>query len=126
MNNIKQCRRIRLFGIIFLTSLLAACGNTDSESEQTKNNTHMIAADAEVIKGSRNGRLLNSGDFTLELAIFETGVPPEFRAWASFKNKPLLPTDVELNIISVMRRHGKIVLRLKGSTVTDEAIHRLS
>ena len=98
MNNLKQCRRVRLFGIIFLTSLLAACGNSDSESEQAKNNTHMIAADAEVIKGSRNGRLLNSGDFTLELAIFETGVPPEFRAWASFKNKPLLPTDVELNI----------------------------
>jgi len=98
MNNLKQCWRIRIFAIIFLSSLLAACGNSDSESEQVKNNTHMIAADAEVIKGPHNGRLLKSGDFTLELAIFETGVPPEFRAWASFKNKPLLPTDVELNI----------------------------
>jgi len=98
MNNLKQCWRIRLFVIIFLSSLLVACGNSDSESEQAKNNTHMIAADAEVIKGPHNGRLLNSGDFTLELSIFETGVPPEFRAWASFKNKPLLPTDVELNI----------------------------
>lgn len=98
MNNLRQCWRIRLFVIIFLSSFLVACGNSDSESEQAKNNTHMIAADAEVIKGPHNGRLLNSGDFTLELSIFETGVPPEFRAWASFKNKPLLPTDVELNI----------------------------
>jgi len=49
-------------------------------------------------KGSHNGRLLKDGDFVLELAIFETGVPPEFRVWVSNKGKILKPTDVELKI----------------------------
>ena len=39
------------------------------------------AAEAEFERGPNGGRLLTDGDFTLELAIFEAGVPPEFHAW---------------------------------------------
>lgn len=49
-------------------------------------------------KGPHNGRLLKDGDFVLELAIFETGVPPEFRVWVSNKGEQLQPTDVDLKI----------------------------
>ena len=38
---------------------------------------------AELERGPNGGRLLADGDFTLELAIFEAGVPPEFHAWAT-------------------------------------------
>lgn len=53
---------------------------------------------AEVAKGPHGGRLLMDGDFAIELSIFETGVPPEFRAWATKGGQLLKPTDVELNI----------------------------
>lgn len=53
---------------------------------------------AEVIKGPNHGRLLTEGDFTLELAIFEEDVPPEFRAWFSQGGQPLAPADVHLTV----------------------------
>jgi len=128
MNNLKQHWVIRLFGMVFLSSLLLACGSSDSESNATENSTHMIAADAEVIKGSHGGRLLNSGDFTLELAIFETGVPPEFRAWASFKGKQLSPNEVELNIIltrlsdNEAGRFNKIKFKPQGDAMRGDTV----
>ena len=36
----------------------------------------------EAQTGAHGGRLLEDGDFAIELAIFEQGVPPEYRAWA--------------------------------------------
>ena len=49
-------------------------------------------------RGPHNGRLLRNGDFVLELAIFETGIPPEFRAWATDGGRPLGPESVDLGV----------------------------
>lgn len=49
-------------------------------------------------KATHNGRLLNDKSFTLELAIFETGVPPEFRAWGFDDGKPIAPKELDLKI----------------------------
>lgn len=49
-------------------------------------------------KGAHNGRLLEDGDFVVELAIFEQGVPPEYRAWASVDGKSLKPGDWTLEV----------------------------
>ena len=98
MNILIQRHGIQLLGILFLSTLLAACGYTNSEQHSSKNNAHGGAEEVEVVKGPHGGRILTSGDFSLELSIFETGVPPEFRAWASFKNQLLEPTEVELHI----------------------------
>ena len=74
--------------------LLSAC---DSETDLP------VAAEAteatgEYARGPNNGRLLEDGDFLLELAIFETGVPPEYRAWA-YSDDALLPASaVELTV----------------------------
>lgn len=38
---------------------------------------------AEQVKGPNGGILLRRGDTTVELAIYERGVPPEYRAWIS-------------------------------------------
>ncbi|MGC1497850.1 MAG: HlyD family efflux transporter periplasmic adaptor subunit [Sulfitobacter sp.] len=56
------------------------------------------AAEAEPEKGPHRGRMLREGDFALELAIFETGVPPEFRVWITDAGKPINPQEVKLNI----------------------------
>ncbi len=40
-------------------------------------------------KGPNGGKLLRDGDIELELAIFERGVPPEYRAWITHDGKPV-------------------------------------
>lgn len=107
MNNFIQRFYIRFLGITFLSTLITACGNTNTDQLSSKNNAHGAPEEVEVIKGPHGGRLLTSGDFTLELAIFETGVPPEFRAWASINDQLLKPSEVDLNI-SLTRLGDKV------------------
>lgn len=68
---------------------------------------HATSAEPAEAKGPHNGRLLRDGDFTLELAIFERGTPPEFRAWFSQAGKPLPPSAVQLTV-QLTRPGGKI------------------
>ncbi len=56
------------------------------------------AEEAEPEKGPHRGRMLRDGDFAIELAIFETGVPPEFRVWITKGEGPVSPSDVDLNV----------------------------
>ena len=60
-----------------------------------------MAAEGEVEpeKGPNNGRMLRKGDFAVELAIFETGVPPEYRAWISNDGEPVPPYEVSLKVV---------------------------
>ena len=104
MKLFKQHTAIPLFGIVFLSALISACDGNNSQ--QNAENTHG-EAEVEVEKGPRGGRLLVSDDFTLELSIFETGVPPEFRAWATYKDQLLKPEETSLNI-KLTRLGGKV------------------
>lgn len=54
--------------------------------------------EAEPEKGPHRGRMLRDKDFAVELAIVETGVPPEFRVWVSVGNQPIAPTEVDVNV----------------------------
>jgi len=92
---------------LLLVTFLSACGDTNSEQTMSSIGAHGETAEAEPEKGPRNGRLLKDGDITLELAIFETGVPPEFRAWVMKSGKALSPNEVDLNI-KLTRLGGKI------------------
>lgn len=49
-------------------------------------------------KGPHRGRMLREDDFAIELAIFETGVPPEFRVWASQGGEALPPEKVKVSV----------------------------
>ncbi|RYY77372.1 MAG: HlyD family efflux transporter periplasmic adaptor subunit [Gammaproteobacteria bacterium] len=85
------------FVLATLTALaLTGCGNNDDARKSE--GTHGEAAGSVVEKGSHNGRLLKDKSFTLELAIFETGVPPEYRAWAFDDGKAVAPKDIDLKI----------------------------
>jgi membrane fusion protein, heavy metal efflux system len=53
---------------------------------------------AEEARGPHGGRLLEDGAFTLELAIFESGVPPELHAWATESGRPVAPGEVDLTV----------------------------
>lgn len=56
------------------------------------------AVAAEFERGPHRGRLLRDGDFAIEVTIFETGVPPQFRLYAYQKDKPLAPNSVQAAI----------------------------
>lgn len=93
---------------LLLVTLFTGCGgNPPSEQNMLPNSARGETAEAEPEKGPHRGRLLKDGDFTLELAIFETGVPPEFRAWATKNNRVLAPEAVDLNI-TLTRLGGKV------------------
>lgn len=98
MKLLNRQRTRKVLAIIVLGALTSACDNSVFEQSGSDNHTHSESEEAEVIKGPHGGRMLSSGDFSLELSIFETGVPPEFRAWASFKGQPLKPSEVDLKI----------------------------
>lgn len=49
-------------------------------------------------KGPHRGRLLEDHGFSVEVTIFEKGIPPEFRVYASKNGKELRPEDVQLAI----------------------------
>ncbi len=82
--------------LMALCVLAAACG--ENPASFSADAGHGEAPAAEMERGPNNGRLLRDGDFVLELAIFETGVPPEFRAWTTVAGVPVSPGDVDLRV----------------------------
>ncbi len=62
---------------------------------------------AEAPKGPHGGRLFVEGDVQLELAIFEDGVPPEYRAWVTRANQPITPADANLQV-TLTRLGGRV------------------
>lgn len=59
--------------------------------------TDEIEAEAEE-RGPNNGRMLRADGFAVELAIFETGLPPEFRAWVTRDGEPVDAARVDLRV----------------------------
>lgn len=84
---------------------LAGCG--DRTAKPQKHAAEHGAATAEFERGPHRGRLLRDGDFALELAIFEDGVPPEFHVYAYRKDKPIDPREVNLTV-ELTRLGGKV------------------
>lgn len=103
---------------------LSACSDSGSGAHEHEDDH---AAEIPIEKGAHNGRLLHDKNFTLELAIFETGVPPEYRAWAFADGKPVAPAEVNLQV-RLTRLGNKIDTihfapqgdALRGDRVIDE------
>lgn len=68
---------------------------------------HHDQHEAAFQRGPRGGRLLEDGPFAVEITIFETGVPPQFRVYAYESGKPLNPSAVSLNI-ELKRLGGRV------------------
>ena len=100
---------IRLASAAALALLLAACGGADSTNdaanEQPAGESEAAAADYE--RGPHRGRMLRDGDFALEVTIFETGVPPQYRLYAYRDDKPLKGSDVTA-IVELARLDGEV------------------
>lgn len=107
---------ICLVAVCGLLLSLAGCGDQqDSGSGDSHGATAQDEQDFE--RGPHNGRLLRDGDFSLEITIFETGVPPEFRVYPFENDQPIAPNSVELSID--LGRLGDQVDPLNFSTQSD-------
>lgn len=92
MNTLKNLSSIALI------LLLSACGDRGHHGDSHEPGHDHDGSSAEFERGPHNGRLLEHEDFALELAIFESGVPPEYRVWLFEKNKPLPPTAATVQV----------------------------
>ena len=84
--------------ILILTLALAACGERTPDTATEGEGHGAPAAAAEYERGPHRGRMLRTGDFAIEVTIFETGVPPQFRLYAYSKDQPLPAKDVEVTM----------------------------
>ena len=84
-------KSLLLLASLSISSLAIAHEDHDHGDEQEEHA-------GEIAKGPHNGRLLEEGDFVVELAIFEQGVPPEYRAWATLDGQPLKPNEWQLSV----------------------------
>ncbi len=86
MSQVTSSRRAWLMGAAALA--LAGCSPPKAtEGEHTEE---------DFARGPHNGRLLTSGDFAIEVTIFEDGVEPEFRFYPYWRKKPLAPKAVSV------------------------------
>lgn len=99
--------------------VLTACGSRDEQTKSGEGHAAMAAAAAaqEPAKGPHRGRLLVDGPFALELAIFESGVPPEYHAWPTRDGKPVPLTDVDLTV--QLTRLGNRIDRFEFAPQSD-------
>ena len=94
--------RLTLFFVLAFAVAGAGCSNEQSAVDEHGHG----AAEDEPAKGPHRGRLLTDGHFAVELAIFETGVPPEFRVWMTDDGASVAPSDVKLQV--TLTRLGNI------------------
>ena len=103
-NNIINRNSISVLVIFVITIALAAWilkpGNNLHDSGEAHNEHG--DEETEITKGPHGGRLLISENvddkFSLEITIFETGLPPEFRVYAYHDKQPIAPDEVMLAI----------------------------
>lgn len=91
-------------GALLALALLAGCGGAPTNESQGE---HAEAAADEYERGPHRGRMLRSGDFALEVTIFEDGVEPEFRVYAYRGDKPIPPSQVQV-AVELSRLGGRV------------------
>ncbi len=87
---------------LFLLASPIACSDQEHGSD-----AEVHEEGASFARGPHGGRLLEDGEFALELTIFEAGVPPEFRAFVYQDDEPVDPASVELDV-TLHRLGGRV------------------
>lgn len=85
----------RIIAMILMVMLCIGCADHDEHGHAVAGHEH---AAGESDKGPHGGRLLRDGDFALELAIHEAGVPAEFRVWLYEDGKLLPPAAARVQV----------------------------
>ena len=95
---------IRMLMLAAGVTLLAAC---QERADDAHGHGHDDHPQAEEVRGPHGGRLLREEGFTVELALHEDGVPPEYRAWITQDGTPIAPDAVNL-MVELSRLDGEV------------------
>lgn len=101
LNKIKALPRAALAGaaaIVLLVVLGLAWNGSGPTAE---------GHDDDAVAGPHGGRLLVEGEYAIELTIFERGVPPQFRAYATRQGEAVDLARVELEV-ELTRLGGRV------------------
>ena len=91
-------------------SVLVVAGLAAKEAAAVSSeNTENAGEKAEFERGPHRGRMLRKGPLAVEITIFETGVPPQFRVYAYFEGQPIEGSKIGLTI-DLERLGGKVDL----------------
>ena len=109
-----------ILAIIVITVLLAAwllLADKNSHQHDTDEHGPEGTEEAGFAKGPHGGRLLSSESFELEITIYESGLPPEFRVYAYRNNQAVAADKVTLDI--ELKRSGNKVDHIQFSGQQD-------
>lgn len=92
---------------------------TARETPQTKGKTGMKQGDTQLEPGTgpKGGKLFTTGNFSVEVTIFEKEVPPQFRLYLYENGKPLPPAAATVTI--TLTRLGTPVQLYKFTSEAD-------
>ena len=100
-------RLLRSLALIVVLSGLGACERSGFPGDSALHGDLAHSSEAEAERGPHGGRLLREGDFALELAIVEIGLPPEFRVWATESGVPVSLDDLDVGV--TLTRLGDVI-----------------
>jgi len=89
---------IRFLAALAAALFLSACDATPFGTAKAASEAETESAAQTPAEGPHGGRLLEDGDFALEITIFEDDVPPEFRIYAYRNGEPVDLEKIDLNI----------------------------
>lgn len=75
-------------------------------------------------EGPHGGRLLESGDYSVEITMAEAGIPPEMRVYAYKHGELLLPNEVNLEVL--LTRLGGVTETVQFNAEQDYLVSRQS
>jgi membrane fusion protein, heavy metal efflux system len=89
-----------------LLFVLSGCNRNDT-GMSAKDAEAEMAPKGEYERGPHRGRMLRDGNFALEVTIFETGVPPQYRLYAYRDDKPIPASEVRAGV-TLSRLDGEV------------------
>ena len=78
----------------------------DVDSSKSEHGSNAEEA-AEIPKGTHGGKLFTQDNFSVEVTIYETGIPPEFHVYTYHNGNPVSPEKVLLDI-NLSRLDGQV------------------
>ncbi|MFU8838397.1 MAG: efflux RND transporter periplasmic adaptor subunit [Thiohalomonadaceae bacterium] len=104
--NITFLTKLAMTSILLVALLLLQACGVDHHADEHGHGPD-IAEDDEQPNGPQGGKLFEQDDFAIELVLYETGVPPEYHAYAYLQGQALAPDTVELEL-TLTRLDGEV------------------
>ena len=99
-------------------------GHQEAEAGEAHKDGDNHAEAEKPAKGPHGGKLLKSGDYAVEVTIFETGVEPQFRLYTYLGGKPIDPaqSQIQLNLLRLGQPPQAFTFRKEKDYLLGDAV----